>query len=160
MTSSTTSVPPTQLDYDGAHNTSNTTLGKETLMPLDPTMAGSTAPVALLSESEVSSISDNDVQPSGSNSNSNNNSKSSSRQNSIYRHNHCSNQKPLNVSNSHIVNDKEQYESQVVPETKDISLPNHSIDDIKELSIDIGGSLAKLVYITKDPANENGVRLN
>ncbi|OUT22133.1 pantothenate kinase [Pichia kudriavzevii] len=84
----------------------------------------------------------------------------SSRQSSIYRHNHCSNQKPLNVLNAHIVNDSNQYVFDNIPETKDICLPNHSIDDINEISVDIGGSLAKVVYFTKDPINEEGVRLN
>ncbi|CAI8508989.1 unnamed protein product [Pichia kudriavzevii] len=84
----------------------------------------------------------------------------SSRQSSIYRHNHCSNQKPLNVLNAHIVNHSNQYVFDNIPETKDICLPNHSIDDINEISVDIGGSLAKVVYFTKDPINEEGVRLN
>lgn len=152
MTPSIASVQKTDIQAR-TRNSSKQIPGKETLMPLDPKLASSSGAAGAVSESEASSLSDTDVPPlSGSN--------SSSRQNSIYRHNHCSNQKPLNVSNSHIVNEREQYEAQVVPETKDISLPNHAIDDIKEMSIDIGGSLAKLVYLTKDPHNAGGVRLN
>ncbi|KAG0682297.1 hypothetical protein C6P40_001917 [Pichia californica] len=111
-------------------------------------------------ESDLSSISDIDQYHDTDLNLSSTSSNNSSRQNSIYRHNHCNNQKPLNVSNSHIVNDKDQYESKLLPETLDISLPNHSMKNINEISIDIGGSLAKLVYFTKDPINLNGVRLN
>ncbi|GMM29730.1 pantothenate kinase [Martiniozyma asiatica (nom. inval.)] len=81
----------------------------------------------------------------------------SSRQNSIYLHGRCSNQKPLNVSDAFIVIDEKEYHH--VPETKDISLPRHPVEDINELSIDIGGSLAKLVYFTND-SSDKGVRLN
>lgn len=155
-------------DQDNTTITSNTLLtdtdshsaSKDTLMPLNSQIIPQYPPQSQNIESDLSSLSDNDLHLIKSNNSNNSISNNSSRQNSIYMHKHCNNQKPLNVSNSHIVTEREKYESQVIPETKDISLPNHSFDDINEISIDIGGSLAKLVYLTKDPNNLNGVRLN
>lgn len=161
-------------------NNSKSNTNKEKLIPLNkqlnslnfPNSDSNSIPnskfISMI-ESDLSSVSDdNEIYNDNYNLNddhsysqsSNISSNNSSRQNSIYIHNHCNNQKPLNVSNSHIVNAKELYESNCLPETLDISLPNHSINDINEISVDIGGSLAKLVYFTKDPNNENGVRLN
>ncbi|KAF3912695.1 hypothetical protein ABW21_db0205997 [Orbilia brochopaga] len=42
--------------------------------------------------------------------------------------------------------------------TNDIRLPHHS-SEVSHIAVDIGGSLAKLVYFTRDPNNEGG-RLN
>ncbi|KAJ6264150.1 hypothetical protein Dda_0292 [Drechslerella dactyloides] len=42
--------------------------------------------------------------------------------------------------------------------TNDIRLPHHS-SEVSHIAVDIGGSLAKLVYFTRDPHNEGG-RLN
>lgn len=78
-------------------------------------------------------------------------SASSSRTNScIYIHHHCKNPKPLNVADAHIV-----YEGNVA-DTKDIALPFND-GDINEISIDIGGSLAKLCYAIRDESGQ-GVR--
>lgn len=69
-----------------------------------------------------------------------------SRQNSIYRHLHTPDQKPLNLT-----------DAQVLKECRSIVLPFHSMDDVNELSVDIGGSLAKMVYFTH---TEQGCTLN
>ncbi|KAF3941418.1 hypothetical protein ABW19_dt0207372 [Dactylella cylindrospora] len=39
--------------------------------------------------------------------------------------------------------------------TKDIRLPHHS-SEVSHIAVDIGGSLAKVVYFTRDPNNEGG----
>lgn len=64
-----------------------------------------------------------------------------SRQNSIYRHQHTRDQKPLNLLDASLRDDD-----------RTIELPWHDIADVKEISVDIGGSLAKLVYLT--PVND------
>lgn len=71
-------------------------------------------------------------------------------------HHHCANPKPHNVSGAYIVIDDSEYDGRDVPDTKDISLPNHS-GVVTELGIDIGGSLAKLCYARKQQSG--GVRL-
>lgn len=81
----------------------------------------------------------------------------SSRASSIYYHTHCANQKPLNVSEAHIIDTIDEELPDV--DSKVISLPNHMFDDINELSVDIGGSLAKLVYFTENGKN-TGVCMN
>lgn len=122
---------------------------KISLMQLNTEIEPGHNPMRILEDSsDISSISEDLTDYSAS----------SSRQNSIYRHNHCNNQKPLNVSNACIVKDEDLYDPNSIPETKDICLPNHTIGDINEISIDIGGSLAKMVYFTKDEKS-NGVRL-
>lgn len=80
----------------------------------------------------------------------------SSRSSSIYYHTHCANQKPLNVSEAHIIDTIDEELPDV--DSKIISLPNHMFDDIMELSVDIGGSLAKLVYFTNN--GSDGVCMN
>ncbi|KAG7824016.1 hypothetical protein KL909_002753 [Ogataea angusta] len=77
---------------------------------------------------------------------------------SVYVHNHCKNPKPLNALGSYIVHDETEYKGGLLPETRDIALPNHT-ETVNEISIDIGGSLSKLVYFSKDE-NEEGGRLN
>ncbi|GME99780.1 unnamed protein product, partial [Ambrosiozyma monospora] len=82
-------------------------------------------------------------------------SRASSGHSSIYIHSHCKNPKPLNVLGAHIVQDAEAYTNEEVPETKDIELPKHT-NLINELAIDIGGSLAKLVYFTRNEPSSDG----
>jgi type II pantothenate kinase len=139
----------TNIDTNSRHSSMSISVDKEPTPSLDARRATSTVTNGPDSASLNSAIS------------STNSSAVSSRQNSIYRHNHCNNQKPLNVSNAYIVNDKNQYDFDNLPDANDIALPNHSMDDINEISIDIGGSLAKMVYFTKDPTNsDGGVRIN
>ncbi|TID28382.1 hypothetical protein CANINC_002560 [Pichia inconspicua] len=69
-----------------------------------------------------------------------------SRENSIYRHLHTPDQKPLNLT-----------DAQILKECRSIVLPFHSMDDVNELSVDIGGSLAKMVYFSN---TEQGCTLN
>lgn len=121
---------------------------KSTLMSLNTTIS-----TPITNSSDPIQLTDSDISSFCSS------SQTSSRQNSIYIHNHCNNQKPLNLSNAYIVNDQGEYNFNSIPETKDIAFPNHSILDINEISIDIGGSLAKVCYFTKCSAN-SGIRLN
>ncbi|ODV87280.1 hypothetical protein CANARDRAFT_174354 [[Candida] arabinofermentans NRRL YB-2248] len=72
----------------------------------------------------------------------------------IYIHNHSKNPRPLNVFDAHIVHNDDGYSNGIIPETKDIALPNH-IGLVNEVSIDIGGSLSKLVYFVKSNNNNN-----
>ncbi|RMD44712.1 hypothetical protein DV735_g330, partial [Chaetothyriales sp. CBS 134920] len=44
-------------------------------------------------------------------------------------------------------------------ERKDIRLPNHT-DVVSHVAVDIGGSLAKLVYFSREPGSADGGRLN
>lgn len=66
----------------------------------------------------------------------------------------------MNVTNAFIVYDDKSYDdlTHPVPDTKDIALPCSNDQTIDEISIDIGGSLAKLCYAMPDPAGQ-GVRL-
>ncbi|CAG8735627.1 20711_t:CDS:2, partial [Racocetra persica] len=45
------------------------------------------------------------------------------------------------------------------PETRDIVLPNQS-DYVSHIAVDIGGSLAKVVYFSRKPTSSIGGRLN
>lgn len=49
----------------------------------------------------------------------------------------------------------EEYEQ----DTRDIRLPNH-LSVIKHVAVDIGGSLAKVVYFSREPGNASGGRLH
>lgn len=124
------------------NNSKSTLMTLNTMIPTSPTNPDDQIQ---LTDSEISSFCSS--------------SQNSSRQNSIYIHNHCNNQKPLNLSSAYIVNDQGEYDFNSIPETKDIAFPNHSILDINEISIDIGGSLAKMCYFTKCSVKP-GIRLN
>ncbi|KAF2086570.1 fumble-domain-containing protein [Saccharata proteae CBS 121410] len=71
----------------------------------------------------------------------------------------------INVQGAFIVDDEPRTPSSVASdeyehETKDIRLPNHTAV-VSHIAVDIGGSLAKLVYFTRDPTSkELGGRLN
>ncbi|KAH3669008.1 hypothetical protein OGAPHI_002763 [Ogataea philodendri] len=83
--------------------------------------------------------------------------RSQSPTDSVYVHNHCKNPKPLNVTGAYIVHDENDYRDSLLPDTKDIALPNHT-ESVNEISIDIGGSLSKVVHFAKN--KEGGGRLN
>ncbi|OWB65388.1 transferase activity protein [[Candida] boidinii] len=102
----------------------------------------------------------------------------------IYNHSHCKNSMPLNVTDAHILDTKESRSSSttsnnsntnnspihdhqdfdphnelLMVETRDIILPNHN-DPINQISIDIGGSLAKIIYFTQNINGNGGGKLN
>lgn len=104
----------------------------------------------------------------------------------IYNHSHRKNSMPINVTDAHILDTKESRSSSttsnncnnnnspihdhqdfdphnelLMVETRDIILPNHN-DPINQISIDIGGSLAKIIYFTKNINNDGngGGKLN
>lgn len=92
-------------------------------------------------------------------------SRSQSSQESIYFNTHFSDTIMLNVTNAHIVDSSdllvEEDGDEEIPETRNIRLPNQILS-INHLSIDIGGSLLKLIYFTKDEHQHlpNGGRFN
>lgn len=64
----------------------------------------------------------------------------------------------INVTGAFIV-DEDQVDGRLTPpDTRDIALPHHH-ERVSHLAVDIGGSLAKIVYFTRDK-NGNGGRLN
>lgn len=64
----------------------------------------------------------------------------------------------INVTEAFIV-DQDQVDGRLTPpDTRDIALPNHT-DQVSHIAIDIGGSLAKIVYFTRDK-NGQGGKLN
>ncbi|CDK26905.1 unnamed protein product [Kuraishia capsulata CBS 1993] len=78
---------------------------------------------------------------------------------SIYRNNHSVDATTLNVTGAHVDDgNAKAHTKDEVPETKDIALPYHN-EPVNHVSLDIGGSLSKFVYFTKDGANGGG-RLN
>ncbi|ODV97977.1 hypothetical protein PACTADRAFT_47803 [Pachysolen tannophilus NRRL Y-2460] len=85
-------------------------------------------------------------------------SSSGGSQESIYSNFHCPNSISLNVTNAHIVSNYDGIAQESIPETKDIALPNN-LTSINHVAIDIGGSLAKLIYFAKND-NKIGGKMN
>jgi type II pantothenate kinase len=64
----------------------------------------------------------------------------------------------INVKGAFIV-DEDQVDGRLTPpDTRDIALPHHT-DEVSHIAVDIGGSLAKVVYFTRD-VNGKGGKLN
>ncbi|ODQ67792.1 fumble-domain-containing protein [Nadsonia fulvescens var. elongata DSM 6958] len=64
----------------------------------------------------------------------------------------------INVTDAFIIDRDVVDGRQTPPDTRDIALPNHNAQ-VSHIAVDIGGSLAKVVYFTKD-AHGKGGRLN
>ncbi|RMZ88003.1 hypothetical protein DV736_g4769, partial [Chaetothyriales sp. CBS 134916] len=70
----------------------------------------------------------------------------------------------INVKGAFIVDDDDAVQTStendhIHRERKDIRLPNHT-DVVSHVAVDIGGSLAKLVYFSREPGSADGGRLN
>lgn len=65
----------------------------------------------------------------------------------------------INVAGAFIV-DEDQVDGRLTPpDTRDIALPHHH-ERVQHLAVDIGGSLAKVVYFTRNQDGNGGGRLN
>lgn len=64
----------------------------------------------------------------------------------------------INVKEAFIVDEDQVNGRLTPPDTRDIALPHHT-DEVSHIAVDIGGSLAKVVYFTRD-VNGKGGKLN